>query len=237
MTISEIKDLAKYLSEEDVEKIKKEIKDKESTLKGGVLDEEEMIQVLNTLFAALVIEKALESEIEEVEEIRDQLEEELLECYEIYDTYMAKFRKEDKKKKKKNWLLAFLGLSEEITKKKRDIGATNKTIDNLKKELNSLKQQKSNERLAEVVSKRTENSVENFREGIFERRHGEGRGRHHHHHERYGRIDHKESMEWRPPKPRKKYGGATQKEKSKEKTTMTDESRYNVLLDNVKRKM
>ena len=64
MSINEIKDLAKYLSDEEVEKIKKEIKDKENTLKGGSLDEEEMIQVLNTLFAVLVIEKALESEIE-----------------------------------------------------------------------------------------------------------------------------------------------------------------------------
>ena len=50
MTISEIKDLAKHLSEEEVEKIKEEIKSKENILKGGKLDEEEMVQVLNTLY-------------------------------------------------------------------------------------------------------------------------------------------------------------------------------------------
>lgn len=166
MSISEIKELTKYLTEEEVEKIKQEIKDKETTLKGGNLDEEEMVQVLNTLFAVLVIEKALESEMEGIEEIRDELEAELMECYEVYDTYMAKFRKEDKKKKKKNWLLAFLGLSENIAKKKQDIGASNKALSNMQKELNALKQQKSNEYLKDVIENREKGSVEKYSECV-----------------------------------------------------------------------
>ena len=73
MTINEIKELTRFLTEEEVNKIKEEIKNKEEILKGGNLDEEEMIQVLNTLFAIMVIEKTLESEIEGVEEIKEQL--------------------------------------------------------------------------------------------------------------------------------------------------------------------
>ena len=118
MTISEIKELTRFLSEEEIKKIKDEIKSKEDVLKNGNLDEEEMVQVLNTLFAVLVIEKTLESEIEGVEEIRDELEKELLECYNVYDSYMAKYRAQDKKKKKR-WLLDFLVLSEDIRNKKK----------------------------------------------------------------------------------------------------------------------
>ena len=69
MTINEIKGLTKFLNDDDVENIKKQIKDKEVVLKSGKLDEEEMVQVLNSLFSILVIEKTLESQIEDVEEI------------------------------------------------------------------------------------------------------------------------------------------------------------------------
>lgn len=152
MTISEIKGLTKFLSDDDVENIKKQIKDKETVLKSGDLDEEEMVQVLNSLFAILVIEKTLESQIEDVEEMRDQLENELLEAYEIYDSYMVKYKKEDKKKKK-NWLLHFLSLSDAIHDKKEKIGGANKTIKEMKKELDGIKQQKSDENLNNVVHK------------------------------------------------------------------------------------
>lgn len=152
MTVSEIKGLVRFLSEEDVEQIKQQIKDKEDILKGGNLDEEEMIQVLNTLFAVLVIEKTLELEIEDVEEIRAELEQELLECYEIYDSYMEKYKKQDKKNKKK-WLLHFLGLSEDMSNKRKNIADSNKTINQLQKELNSLQQQRSNENLTNVAAK------------------------------------------------------------------------------------
>ena len=209
MSISEIKELTKYLTEEEVEKIKQEIKDKESTLKGGNLDEQEMIQVLNTLFAVLVIEKALQSEMEGIEEIKDELQAELLECYEVYDTYMAKFRNQDKKKKKKRWLLSFFGLSEDISKRKNDIGASNKAINNIQRELNSLKQQKSNDNLRDVVSKRNPNSVRDFCDSIRGRidprdmcpqciddrrndKKGPGKNHHrHHHHQDTGNINRK----------------------------------------------
>ena len=117
MTISEIKNLTKFLTDEEAEKIKQEIKDKENVLKIQNMDEEEIGQVLNTLFAILVIEKTLELEIEGVEEIRADLEKELLEAYEIYDAYMIKYKKEEKKKKK-NWLLNFLLLSDKVHSKK-----------------------------------------------------------------------------------------------------------------------
>lgn len=163
MTINEIKGLTRFLSEEEVEKIKKQIKEKEDVLKGGNLDEEEMIQVLNTLFAVLVIEKTLESEIEGVEEIRDELEQELLECYEVYDAYLNKYKKEEKKKKK-NWLLHFLGLSEDISKKKKNINTTTATINKLQSELNTLKQQRSDENLSNVVSKQDKSLYDKFLE-------------------------------------------------------------------------
>lgn len=153
MTITEIKNLTKFLSEEEVEKIKEEIKNKEDVLKSGNLDEEELIQVLNTLFAILVIEKTLESEIEGVEEIRAELEEELLEAYNTYDSYMGKYKKEDKKKKKR-WLLDFLFLSENVRARKDNISTSNKTIAKLQTELNELRQQKSDDNLRRVVNKR-----------------------------------------------------------------------------------
>ena len=152
MTITEIKNLTKFLSEEEVEKIKQEIKNKEDVLKSGNLDEEELIQVLNTLFAILVIEKTLESEIEGVEEIREELEEELLEAYNTYDAYMVRYKKEDKKKKKR-WLLDFLFLSENISSKKMGISTSNKTIAKLQSELNELRRQKSDANLRDVACK------------------------------------------------------------------------------------
>lgn len=152
MTINEIKGLTKFLNDDDVENIKKQIKDKEAVLKSGKLDEEEMVQVLNSLFAILVIEKTLESQIEDVEEIRDQLENELLEAYEVYDSYMVKYKKEEKKKKK-NWLLQFLSLSDAIHDKKEKIGGANKTIKEMKNELDGIKQQKSDKNLNDVVHK------------------------------------------------------------------------------------
>ena len=54
MTIKEIKDLTKFLTDEDVDKIKNEIKSKESVLKSQDMDEKEMTQVLNTLFAIYI---------------------------------------------------------------------------------------------------------------------------------------------------------------------------------------
>lgn len=161
MTIKEIKDLTKYLSDEDIEKIKQEIKSKEEILKEKNLNEEEFGQVVNTLFAILVIEKALELEIEGIEEIRDELEAELLESYHIYDKYMAMYKRE-KKKKKKNWLLNFLFLSDRIGSQKKGISSANKTIDSLKKELNALKQQKSNSNMTEMLNKRDKGLFKDF---------------------------------------------------------------------------
>jgi len=157
MTLNEIKDLTRFLSEEEVEKIKKEIKSKEDILKSGSLDEEEMIQVLNTFFAILVIEKTLEKEIEGVEEIRGELEEELLEAYNFYDSYMEKTKKDEKKKKKRN-LLNFLFLSDHIHSRKEGIGMSNKTINRLQNELNQLKAQTSDQNLKSVVNNRRDRS-------------------------------------------------------------------------------
>lgn len=161
MTISEIKKLTKYLTDEEVDKIKNEIKSKESVLKSENLDEEEMIQVLNTLFAILVIERTLETEIEDIDDIRDELEKELLESYEIYDTYMAKYKKEEKKQKK-NWLLNFLFLSDKIHSNKENLGISQKELAALKNELNNLRQQKSNENLAKVVKDKNGKVFGNF---------------------------------------------------------------------------
>lgn len=180
MTISEIKDLTKFLSEEEVEKIKKEIKSKEEILKSGKLDEEEMIQVLNTLFAILVIEKTLESEIEGVEEIREELEAELLEAYNIYDSYMDKSKSEEKKKKKRR-LLDFLFLSDNIHSKRESIGASKKTINALQKELNDLKQQRSDQNLRDIVNKHDHSKFDRFCEKPQEcrnPRHNHSRDRH-----------------------------------------------------------
>ena len=154
MTIKEIKDLTKFLTDEDVDKIKNEIKSKEGVLKSQDMDEKEMTQVLNTLFAILVIEKSLETEIEGIEEIREELEKELMESYEIYDAHMAKYKNEEKKKKKKRWLLDFLLISDRVHSKKEGIGASNKMIASLQKELNTLKQQKSNENLKNAINDR-----------------------------------------------------------------------------------
>lgn len=161
MTIGEIKNLTKFLNDDDVEKIKEEIKSKETILKSDNMDEEEMTQVLNTLFAIMVIEKALESEIDGIEEIRAELEAELMESYQIYDAHMLKYKKEEKKKKK-SWLINFLFLSDRIGAQKKGIGASDKTIENLKKELNQLKQQSSNENLKEVARGRKGNRFEDF---------------------------------------------------------------------------
>lgn len=161
MTIKEIKNLTKYLSDEDIEKIKEEIKSKEELLKEKDLNEEELGQIMNTLFAILVIEKALELEIEGIEEIRDELEAELLESYHIYDKYMSMYKREGKKKKK-NWLLNFLFLSDRISSQKKGIGAANKTIESLKKELNQLKQQKSNSNMNEMLSKKDNSLLKAF---------------------------------------------------------------------------
>ena len=151
MTISEIKNLTRFLSSEDVENIKNEIKSKEAILKTDNMDEEEMTQALNTLFAILVIEKTLESEIEDIEQIRAELEQELLESYEIYDAYMIKYKKEEKKKKKR-WLVDFLFLSDRINSKKEGISASQKTIAGLKNELNTLRQQTNNDNLKNAFS-------------------------------------------------------------------------------------
>lgn len=151
MTIKEIKNLTKFLTDEDLDKIKEEIKSKESILKTQDVPEEELGQVLNTLFAILVIEKTLEAEIEGVEEIRAELEQELLEEYEVYDNHMAKYKKEEKKKKKKNWLLDFLFMSEEMKARQDTIGASKKEVAAMQKELNALRQFKSNENLRNVM--------------------------------------------------------------------------------------
>lgn len=161
MTISEIKNLTKFLNDDDIEKIKEEIKSKEVILKKDKMDDEEMTQVLNTLFAILVIEKTLESEIEGVEEIRAELEAELMESYQIYDSHMAKYKKEEKKKKK-SWLINFLLLSDRVNTQKNGIGASEKTITNLKNELNELKRQRSNENLKEVAKGRRGKTFEDF---------------------------------------------------------------------------
>lgn len=192
MTISEIKDLAKLLNEEEVDKIKEEIRSKENILKGGNLDEGEMTEVLNTLFSILVIEKALETEIEGIEEMRADLEEELREAYEIYDTYMVEHKKQSKKKKKR-WLLDFLFLSDKINNRRTAIGNTDKRINALKSELNQLKEQRSDENLRKVcndprhhhdqfcdISKKGDNRLARDLNGngipdIYERRHHHGK--------------------------------------------------------------
>ena len=170
MTIKEIKDLTKFLTDEEVEKIKEEIKNKESVLKSENMDENEMGQVLNTLFAILVIEKTLESEIEGIEDIRAELEQELIESYEIYDSHMVKYKKEEKKKKKK-WLLDFLFLSDRVNVQKKNINASTATINRLQKELNTLKQQKSNENLRQVIRDRRGPRFDEFLRSPVECRH------------------------------------------------------------------
>ena len=183
MSISEIKDLTKFLTEEEVEKIKSEIKSKETILKSGNLDEEEMIQVLNTLFAILVIEKTLESEIEGVEDIREELEQELLEAYNIYDSYMEKTKKEEKKKKKKRFLLDFLFLSENIKSKKDNIGYANKTIDTMQRDLRELKQQTTDQNLKNVANKAGNRCFDKFCETPHTCKHPND---HHRHPRRHG---------------------------------------------------
>lgn len=179
MTINEIKNLTNYLSEEEVKEIKKEIKSKEDILKSGDIDEEELIQVLNTLFAILVIEKTLDSEIEDIENIKDELEEELLEAYQEYDDYMSRYKKDKKKKKKKNWLLHFLFLSDDIKNKKQNYGSATKTINSLKQELNELKQQKSDENLRKVVDREHRDFFDSFCDCPKECKHPHNH-RHHH---------------------------------------------------------
>lgn len=175
MTIKEIKDLTRFLTDEEIEKIKEEIKSKEDILKKSDIDEEEYGRILNTLFAILVIEKTLESEIEGIEDIRSELEEELIESYQVYEVQMAKYKKEDKKKKK-NWLLNFLFLNDRISAQKRGIGVSNKTIAKLQNELNTLRQQKSDENLKSILK---EKKGPKFDEFIKQPK--ECRNPHHHH--------------------------------------------------------
>lgn len=153
MTIKEIKDLTKFLTDEEVDKIKEEIKNKETTLKTENMEEEEMTKILNTLFAILVIEKTLENEIEDIENVRGELEQELLESYEMYDAHMALFKKREKKKKKR-WLLDFLFIGDKISKQRKGIESANKTIARLSKELDNARSQKSNENLRNVIRDR-----------------------------------------------------------------------------------
>lgn len=162
MTISEIKSLTKFLTDEDVEKIKEEIKSKEKILKSGNLEEEELGNVLNSLFAILVIEKTLESQIDDVEEIRKELEDELLLAYQTYDEYILRYKK-DEKKKKKHWLLNFLAFSDLIHDKKTTIGKADKSLAQMKSELEGLQKQKSDNNLRKVVNKEGD-SYESFKD-------------------------------------------------------------------------
>jgi len=170
MKIKEIKKLNKYLKEEQVEEIKKEIKNKEDVLKSGNLDEEELGEVLNTLFSILVIEKTLEQQVEGIEEIRSELEAELLEAYQTYDSYIERSKIDAKQKKKRRWILDLLGISENIREKKAGIGMTNKSLNNLKKELDTLKQQKSKENLKDVMNKENRERRKDFCDCIKDRR-------------------------------------------------------------------
>lgn len=162
MTVSEIKDLAKKLKEEDVEKIKEEIKNKENILKVNTLDEEELMEVLNTLFSILVIEKALEDEIEGIEEIREELQNELMEAYQQYDDYMARYKKEDKKKKKRRWLLDLFMLSEDIKNKKNNLGESNKLINKMQNQINELRKQTSDDNVKEVCKHENRRARDNM---------------------------------------------------------------------------
>ena len=168
MTISEVKNLTKFLSEEDIDNIKKEIKSKEQILKGGKLDEGERTQVLNTLFAILVIEKTLELEIEEVENIRAELEAELTESYMIYDSYLEKSKADAKKKKKRRWLLDLLGISEDIRSKKEGLGVTKSTLGAMQADLNNLKQQKSNENLRDIMDRKHPRGLDRFMDHVHD---------------------------------------------------------------------
>ena len=158
------------LTEEQVEEIKKEIKNKEDVLKSGNLDEEELGEVLNTLFSILVIEKTLEQQVEGIEEIRSELEAELLEAYQTYDSYIERSKIDAKQKKKRRWILDLLGISENIREKKAGIGMTNKSLNNLKKELDTLKQQKSKENLKDVMNKENRERRKDFCDCIKDRR-------------------------------------------------------------------
>lgn len=171
MTVTEIKNLTKYLTDEEVEDIKKEIKSKENILKSGNLDEEELGQVLNTLFAILVIEKTLEQQVEDIENIRSELEQELLEAYQMYDSYMEKSKADEKKKKKRRWLFDLLGISENIRERKTGIGAANKSISALQSEINTLKQQKSAENLKKVMRKENMDRRRDFCDCVEKREH------------------------------------------------------------------
>lgn len=168
MTINEIKELAQKLKDADVEKIKAEIKSKESILKNNDLDEEELGEVLNTLFSILVIEQAFEDEVEGIEDMRAELEQELMESYEKYDKHMAKYKKEKKeeKKKKRRWLLDFFALSEDIRNKKETLGDSKKLISKMQNQINELKQQSSNENLEKACDHK---HGEPFRDGMKEK--------------------------------------------------------------------
>lgn len=171
MTVTEIKNLTKYLTDEEVEDIKKEIKSKETILKSGNLDEEELGQVLNTLFAILVIEKTLEQQVEDIEDIRAELEQELLEAYQTYDSYIERSKADEKKKKKRRWLLDLLGISENIKDRKNGIGMANSSISALQNELNTLKQQRSADNLKKVMRRENMDRRRDFCDCIEKREH------------------------------------------------------------------
>lgn len=157
MTINEIKELAKKLKDADIERIKEEIKSKEAILKNNDLDEEELGEVLNNLFAILVIEQAFEDEVEGVEEMRAELEQDLMDAYENYDKHMAKYKKdkkEEKKKKKRRWLLDFFALSEDIRKKKETLGDSKKLINRMQNQIDQLKQQASDNNVEKACDHR-----------------------------------------------------------------------------------
>ena len=162
MTVTEIKNLTKYLTDEDIEDIKKEIKNKENILKQGNLDEEELGKVLNTLFSVLVIEKTLEQQIDEIEDIRTELEQELLEAYQTYDSYIERSKADAKRKKKRRWLLDLLSISDNIRDRKAGIGMANKSIAALQKELNNLRQQREPNRLRDIMYEGNKRERDNF---------------------------------------------------------------------------
>ena len=171
MTVTEIKNLTKYLTDEEVEDIKKEIKSKENILKSGNLDEEELGQVLNTLFAILVIEKTLEQQVEDIENIRSELEQELLEAYQMYDSYIEKSKADEKKKKKRRWLFDLLGISENIRNRKTGIGVANKSISALQNEINTLKQQRNADNLKKVMRRENMDRRREFCDCVENREH------------------------------------------------------------------
>lgn len=123
MTVCEIRNLTKYLNQQIAEEIKSKLQKEEMLLINSDYEEEEKIQILNTLYAILVLEKLLECEQEEIEESRLELEQELIESYEIYNLHKNKRKKEKKKKR----LMELWLLNEKNKNISRIIGGVNKT--------------------------------------------------------------------------------------------------------------